>query len=99
MVTGGIPKSKSIELIEEETMQQIRDEDVSPVSVAPTPKVPPTPKVEKQFAGKLHSSQMFVFLKYHWSHTYPPYYKKTCLWDLWPDFLFIDFLLLQYITN
>ena len=56
MVTGGIPKSKSIELIEEETMQQIRDEDASPISVAPTPKVPPTPKVEKQFAGKLHPS-------------------------------------------
>ena len=55
MVTGGIPKSKSIELIEEETMQQIRDEDATPVSVAPTPKVPPTPKVEKQFAGKLQS--------------------------------------------
>ena len=66
MVTGGIPKSKSIELIEEETMQQIRDEDASPISVAPTPKVPPTPKVEKQFAGKLHSWWMLVCLVYHW---------------------------------
>ena len=46
MFPGGIPKSKSVEVIEEETMQNQRE---TPVSVPP---IPPSPKAEKQFAGR-----------------------------------------------
>ena len=51
LFVGGIPKSKSIEMIEEETMQQQRE---TPVSVPP---IPPSPRGEKQFAGKSNHRQ------------------------------------------
>ena len=54
MFVGGIPKSKSVEMIEEETLQDQRE---TPVSVPP---IPPSPRGEKQFAGK------FKTLKSHY---------------------------------